>query len=787
MGHLPSNELFGVLSQLFPNIPTSQLHKIVKCRDKLDFALQSGAADNSKEAESIVLSLRKLKHVCKRLERNPGDLQRLIEDALMTELMPERERNIVLDCIQAAGIKKLESDRRDSGDRLDEDLIESCRRFPNNLLLVPNPTFELNPAHQRALNSLLEAHFVGERALLIMGYQGVGKNKVIDYLLHLMNCEREYVQLHRDTTVQSMLSSPSVENGRIVHNDSPLVRAAINGRVLVIDEADKAPVEVVAMLKGAVEDGEIALPDGRNLRFEDDGRPETITMHPGFRVWALANPTGYPFHGNDLAREMSDIFSCHTIAPLDRQSQKQVLQSYGPEVSNKRISKIVSMWEDLGRAHAKGYISYPFSVREAVSVVRHLNEFPEDEIVGAIENVTAFDRSDRVLMKLLQSVFRRHGLPTDESQVYSSPSAKGSGQVSTPRTRASAPKHGKIDPDNTPHVGGNTWHGGTGGSDTAGLGGRGGPYRVDLGHPIHQVSEEAKAQVSEEIKEKARKMAEEELARKLEALNMGEYDWERYNGLRENVSLEIEQLRVHLRDLQLRKEQRVWLRRQTSGELDDARLCETLAGEKDVFKRRGMAQPSHSTSRELPAPIRIKLVVDVSASMYRFNSMDGRLERLLESTLLIMESLRDDSRFKLEIVGHNGSHSEIPLLDPTMEQDEATQLRILLGMIAHTQYTFAGDQTLEAIEVAMAKALPNDLVLMISDANLRRYAISPDDIASLLQKPSVHSHLILISSFGREAHEIAERVPNGRAHVCLDSSDLPLMLKRIVADGIAAG
>ena len=32
----------------------------------------------------------------------------------------------------------------------------------------------------------------------------------------------------------------------------------------------------------------------------------------------------------------------------------------------------------------------------------------------------------------------------------------------------SQPKHGKIDPENTPHVGGNTWAGGTGGRDTAG-------------------------------------------------------------------------------------------------------------------------------------------------------------------------------------------------------------------------------------------------------------------------------------------------------------------------------
>ena len=50
------------------------------------------------------------------------------------------------------------------------------------------------------------------------------------------------------------------------------------------------------------------------------------------------------------------------------------------------------------------------------------------------------------------------------------------------------PKHGKIDPTGAPHMGGNTWAGGTGGRDTAGLGGIGGPYRLDAGHNVQQVS-----------------------------------------------------------------------------------------------------------------------------------------------------------------------------------------------------------------------------------------------------------------------------------------------------------
>ena len=74
---------------------------------------------------------------------------------------------------------------------------------------------------------------------------------------------------------------------------------------------------------------------------------------------------------------------------------------------------------------------------------------------------------------------------------------------STPKTVLSSPKHGKEDSENKPHVGGNQWAGGTGGSDTAGLGGRGGPYRLDKGHQVHQISDEDKALVSEESKRKA--------------------------------------------------------------------------------------------------------------------------------------------------------------------------------------------------------------------------------------------------------------------------------------------
>lgn len=128
-----------------------------------------------------------------------------------------------------------------------------------------------------------------------MGNQGTGKNKVVDRLLHLLNKPREYIQLNRfgylqvwrsyvlfrDTTVQTLTLQPTVREGVIVYDDSPLVQvsttrcslaepcdllqAAKSGNVLVVDEADKAPTNVTCILKSLVESGEMILSDGRKI------------------------------------------------------------------------------------------------------------------------------------------------------------------------------------------------------------------------------------------------------------------------------------------------------------------------------------------------------------------------------------------------------------------------------------------------------------------------------------------------------------------------------------------
>jgi len=58
-----------------------------------------------------------------------------------------------------------------------------------------------------------------------------------------------------------------------------------------------------------------------------------------------------------------------------------------------------------------------------------------------------------------------------------------------------------------------------------------------------------------------------------------------------------------------------------SGELDDTKLIEGITGEKSIYKKRGEHEPEPGAPQEKPK--RLRLLVDVSGSMYRFNGKLG--------------------------------------------------------------------------------------------------------------------------------------------------------------------
>lgn len=77
-------------------------------------------------------------------------------------------------------------------------------------------------------------------------------------------------------------------------------------------------------------------------------------------------------------------------------------------------------------------------------------------------------------------------------------------------------------------------------------------------------------------------------------------------------------------------------------------------------------------------------------------------------------------------------------------------------MHAHSQFCMSGDHTLEATADAVTALAKEDcdeaIVVMLSDANLSRYAIPAKKLASALTSdPKVDAYAIFIGSLGDQA------------------------------------
>lgn len=347
------------------------------------------------------------------------------------------------------------------------------------------------------------------------------------------------------------------------------------------------------------------------------------------------------------------------------------------------------------------------------------------------------------------------------------------------------PKHGED--DDLEHHGGNTFAGGTGGRDTAGLGGVGGAYRLDKGNPIYQVPETIKKQVSEESKKLAREIALRAYKKRLEEINMTEQEMATFMKFYENVKFQIEELKEILNSLKSKEKEKTWVKNLSSGELDENKIVEGIIGEKNIYKKRESGNKNDQIQKK---PKLIEFLFDVSASMYRFNSQDQRMYRMMEIGILIMESFKDfESKFIYEIHGHSGEEPNVSFITkPNYPKNEQEELKIILKMHAHSQFCMSGDSTLESISLKMNEMskltnVDEKILYVFSDANLNRYGIKPHHIKSIISKdPNIKVITIFIASFADEAIEFTKVLPN--SYFCYNTNELIQVFKESLTQDV---
>ena len=325
----PTGNERALLAHLLPHTPVAVLDALACLSSELSKVPTAAKHQGS----GLQLTLRHLIRLARRLAAHPRDFDKVVTRTLLAPFLPPALRDSlcrlvahVQSQVPAIGVQEQDEvgmgqaavagitvhhGQGGLGGRVTFGDVTLEREHPQNPALVPNVVFFDIPRHREVLQELAKDFECGDRHLLLIGNQGVGKNKLVDRFLGLLQQEREYIQLHRDTSVQSLTVSTSLENGVVTYNDSPLVRACKEGRVLMVDEADKAPLQVVCILKGLLEDGQMILSDGRRLETIEGAaarrgeQAETaacndtiIPIHPKFRAIVLANRPGFPFLGD---------------------------------------------------------------------------------------------------------------------------------------------------------------------------------------------------------------------------------------------------------------------------------------------------------------------------------------------------------------------------------------------------------------------------------------------------------------------------------------------------------
>jgi hypothetical protein len=117
-----------------------------------------------------------------------------------------------------------------------------------------------------------------------------------------------------------------------------------------------------------------------------------------------------------------DVFAPVAVDNPDRASELELCSKYGPSVDSKILANLVDSFAELRHMVEEGKLTYPFSTRELVSVVTHLEKYPDDGVITVLDNVFAFDAYDTTLRDVISDVFRKNDIPmpkTSSRKVYS--------------------------------------------------------------------------------------------------------------------------------------------------------------------------------------------------------------------------------------------------------------------------------------------------------------------------------------------------------------------------------
>ncbi|KAG7255150.1 hypothetical protein CRUP_037222 [Coryphaenoides rupestris] len=200
----------------------------------------------------------------------------------------------------------------------------------------------------------MQKDLLGQDVFLI-GPPGPLRRSIAMQYLQLTKREVEYVSLSRDTTEADLKQRREIRSGTAFYIDQCAVRAATEGRILILEGLEKAERNVLPVLNNLLENREMQLEDGRFLmssqRYDKLLQEHTkeemdawkiVRVSEDFRVIALGLPVP-KYQGNPLDPPLRSRFQARDVYYLPFKDQLELLYAAGTERRSAAGVQLLSM------------------------------------------------------------------------------------------------------------------------------------------------------------------------------------------------------------------------------------------------------------------------------------------------------------------------------------------------------------------------------------------------------------------------------------------------------------
>lgn len=211
--------------------------------------------------------------------------------------------------------------------------------------------------HSAILGEMIQDHAAGSD-LCVLGEKGSGKSDLARLFAHRLGYATELFSLFKDMTARDLLQRRSTDTkGNTSWEDSPLIHAARNGHIAVLDGVHRLGSDSLGVLQRLVQDREIDLADGTKLLAQskydeimNDTKERGLKLklgrvhpiHPSFRIIAIAESDpatlkSAPAPGREssaawLSSDSIAMFTFHHLPNLSTAQSEQVLRSLYPQL-----------------------------------------------------------------------------------------------------------------------------------------------------------------------------------------------------------------------------------------------------------------------------------------------------------------------------------------------------------------------------------------------------------------------------------------------------------------------